>query len=86
MGAIIGHEMTHGFDDEGSQFDAQGNMKNWWTPEDKKNFDARGTCIANQFDAFVVEDNLHENGKLVEGESIADLGGIAIAYAPTKRH
>jgi predicted metalloendopeptidase len=80
-GAIIGHEMTHGFDDEGSQFDAQGNMKNWWTSEDKKNFDARGACIANQFDAFVVEDNLHENGKLVEGESIADLGGIAIAYA-----
>ena len=81
MGAIIGHEMTHGFDDEGSQFDAQGNMKNWWTPEDQKNFDARGACIANQFDGFLVEDKLHENGKLVEGESIADLGGLAIAYA-----
>ncbi|MFZ0963795.1 MAG: M13 family metallopeptidase [Terriglobia bacterium] len=81
MGAIIGHEMTHGFDDEGSQFDGQGNMKNWWTPEDQKNFDARGACIANQFDGFFVEDKLHENGKLVEGESIADLGGLAIAYA-----
>ena len=81
MGAIIGHEMTHGFDDEGSQFDAQGNMKNWWTPEDQKNFEARGACVANQFDGFVVEDNLHENGKLVEGESIADLGGLVIAYA-----
>ena len=81
MGAIIGHEMTHGFDDEGSQFDAHGNMKNWWTPEDQKNFEARGACIANQFDGFTVEDNLHENGKLVEGESIADLGGLAIAYA-----
>ncbi len=81
MGAVIGHEMTHGFDDEGSQFDGQGNMKNWWTPDDKKNFDARGACISSQFDAFVVEDTLHENGKLVEGESIADLGGVAIAYA-----
>jgi putative endopeptidase len=81
MGAIIGHEMTHGFDDEGSQFDGQGNLKNWWTPEDQKNFDARGACIAKQFDGFSVEDKLHENGKLVEGESIADLGGLAIAYA-----
>ena len=81
MGAIIGHEMTHGFDDEGSQFDAQGNMKNWWTPDDQKNFDARGACVASQFDGFFVEGNLHENGKLVEGESIADLGGLAISYA-----
>ena len=81
MGAIIGHEITHGFDDEGSQFDAQGNMKNWWTPEDEKNFEARGACIAKQFGDFVVEDNLKENGKLVEGESIADLGGLVIAYA-----
>ena len=81
MGAVIGHEMTHGFDDQGSQFDAQGNLKNWWTPEDKKNFDARGACIAKQFDGFQVEENLHENGKLVEGESIADLGGLTIAYA-----
>jgi putative endopeptidase len=81
MGAIIGHEMTHGFDDQGSQFDAQGNMRNWWTPDDQKNFEARGACVASQFDGFVVEENLHENGKLVEGESIADLGGLAIAYA-----
>ncbi|MDR3675019.1 MAG: M13 family metallopeptidase [Acidobacteriota bacterium] len=81
MGAIIGHEMTHGFDDEGSQFDAQGNFKNWWTPDDQKNFQARGACVASQFDGFFVEDKLHENGKLVEGESIADLGGLAIAYA-----
>ncbi len=81
MGAIIGHEMTHGFDDEGRQFDAQGNMKNWWTPDDQKKFEARGDCIVNQFSSFEVEDKLHENGKLVEGESIADLGGLAIAYA-----
>jgi len=81
MGAVIGHEMTHGFDDQGSQFDAQGNMKNWWTDEDQKSFEARGACIAKQFDGFFVEDKLHENGKLVEGESIADLGGLAVAYA-----
>lgn len=81
IGASIGHELTHGFDDEGSQFDAQGNLKNWWTPEDLKNFQARGECIAKQFDEFEVEPGLHENGKLEEGESIADLGGLVIAYA-----
>jgi putative endopeptidase len=81
MGATIGHELTHGFDDEGSQFDAQGNLKNWWTPEDLKNFQARGECVAKQFDEFEVEPGLHENGKLEEGESIADLGGLVIAYA-----
>ena len=80
MGSIIGHEMTHGFDDEGSQFDAQGNLRDWWTPEDHKNFEARADCIARQFDAFVVEGDLHENGKLVEGESIADLGGLTISH------
>jgi putative endopeptidase len=81
MGAVIGHELTHGFDDQGSKFDAQGNLKNWWTPEDLKNFQARGECIVKQFDSFEVEPGLHENGKLVEGESIADLGGLTIAYA-----
>ncbi len=81
MGAVIGHEMTHGFDDEGSKFDAQGNLRNWWTAQDKKNFDERGDCVAKQFDGFLVEKDLHENGKLVEGESIADLGGLTISYA-----
>jgi putative endopeptidase len=81
IGAVIGHELTHGFDDQGSKFDAQGNLKNWWTPEDLKNFQARGECIVKQFDSFEVEPGLHENGKLVEGESIADLGGLTIAYA-----
>ena len=57
MGAIIGHEMTHGFDDEGSQFDARGNMKNWWTPDDLKNFQGRGACIAKQFDGYQVAEN-----------------------------
>jgi predicted metalloendopeptidase len=80
IGAVIGHEMTHGFDDEGAQFDPQGNLKDWWTPEDLKEFKARGECIVKQFDGFAVEGALHENGKLVEGESIADLGGVVIAY------
>jgi len=81
MGAVIGHEITHGFDDAGSQFDAQGNLRNWWTPEDRKNFDERATCVQQQFDGYEVEPGLHENGKLVLGESIADLGGLAISYA-----
>jgi putative endopeptidase len=80
IGAVIGHEMTHGFDDQGAQYDAQGNLHNWWTPEDLKNFKERTACVEKQFDSFVVEDNLHENGKLVLGESIADLGGLTIAH------
>jgi putative endopeptidase len=81
IGAVIGHEITHGFDDEGARFDAQGNLKNWWTPEDLKNFQTRAACIVKQFDSFEVEPGLHENGKLVLGESIADLGGLTIAHA-----
>jgi putative endopeptidase len=85
MGAVIGHEMTHGFDDQGAKFDAVGNRSDWWTPEDLKNFQARGDCVAKQFDSYVVEEGLHENGKLVEGESIADLGGLTIAYAALEK-
>ncbi len=81
IGAVIGHEITHGFDDQGAQFDPRGNLKNWWTPEDLKTFQERGTCVAKQFDGYEVEKGLHENGKLVEGESIADLGGVTLAYA-----
>ena len=81
MGSVIGHEMTHGFDDQGAKFDAEGNLKNWWTPEDLKNFQERSQCIIDQFDAYEVEPGLHENGKLVVGESIADLGGLTIAHA-----
>jgi putative endopeptidase len=81
MGAVIGHEITHGFDDQGSKFDGKGNLKDWWTPEDLKNFQARAKCVSDQFDGYVVDGDLHENGKLVLGESIADLGGLAIAYA-----
>jgi putative endopeptidase len=85
MGSVIGHEMTHGFDDQGAKFDPQGNLSNWWTPEDLKNFQDRGECIARQFDAYEVEPGLHENGKLEEGESIADLGGLTIAYAAYRK-
>jgi predicted metalloendopeptidase len=80
IGAVIGHEMTHGFDDEGAKFDAKGNLRDWWTPDDYKNFEARGECIVKEFGGFQVEAGLNENGKLVEGESIADLGGLTIAY------
>jgi putative endopeptidase len=81
MGAVIGHEITHGFDDHGSEFDGHGNLKNWWTPDDLKNFKERAACVQTQFDGYVVDGDLHENGKLVLGESIADLGGLAISYA-----
>jgi putative endopeptidase len=81
MGAGIGHEITHGFDDAGSQFDGQGNLREWWSKDDRKNFDERATCVQTQFDGYEVEPGLHENGKLVLGESIADLGGLAISYA-----
>src|SRR6201988_646433 len=81
IGTVIGHEMTHGFDDQGAQFDPHGTLKNWWNPEDLKNFQERGECVAKQFDGYQVEKGLHENGKLVEGESIADLGGATLAYA-----
>lgn len=81
MGAVIGHEITHGFDDHGSKFDGKGNLKDWWTPADLQNFNARAKCVSDQFDGYVVDGDLHENGKLVLGESIADLGGLTIAYA-----
>ncbi len=81
VGAVIGHEMTHGFDDSGRQFDAQGNLKDWWTPEDAKNFKERAACVKEQFDSYEVQPGLHENGGLVLGESIADLGGLTVAFA-----
>jgi putative endopeptidase len=81
MGAVIGHEISHGFDDQGSKFDGKGNLQEWWTPDDRKNFTERGDCVVNQFNGYEVEPGLHQNGKLVLGESIADLGGLSIAYA-----
>ncbi len=80
IGAVIGHEMTHGFDDEGRQYDAQGNMKDWWTKQDEEKFDNRAERIINQFDSYIAVDTLHINGKLTEGENIADLGGINISF------
>lgn len=80
MGAVIGHEISHGFDDEGRRFDAAGNLSEWWTSDDLKKFTARADCVIKQFDSYVVEGDIHQNGKLVVGESIADLGGLAIAY------
>jgi putative endopeptidase len=81
MGSVIGHEMTHGFDDQGAQFSATGNFENWWAPEDLKNFKERSQCVVDQFSKFQVEPGLNLTGKLVVGESIADLGGLVIAYA-----
>ena len=81
MGSVIGHEMTHGFDDQGRQYDASGNLSNWWTDADMAKFKERAECIVKQFDGFEVEQGLFQNGKLVQGESIADLGGLVVAYA-----
>ncbi len=85
MGAVIGHEMTHGFDDQGSQFDAEGNLKDWWTPTDKIAFQARAQRLEKQFDEYVGYDTMHVNGKLTLGENIADLGGLTIAFAAMKK-
>lgn len=80
MGAIIGHEITHGFDDMGSQFDAEGNLVNWWTDADREEFERRAAVLVEQFDAYVAVDDLHVNGELTLGENIADLGGLQMAY------
>ena len=80
IGAVIGHELTHGFDDQGSLFDADGNLKNWWTAEDKKKFHEKADALVKQYDASVALDDLHVNGKLTLGENLADLGGLTIAY------
>lgn len=79
IGAVIGHETTHGFDDEGSQYDGHGNLRNWWTKKDLANFKARAACIAKQYSGYAV-DGSHLNGHLVTGEAIADLGGLKLAY------
>jgi putative endopeptidase len=79
IGAVIGHEITHGFDDQGSQFDGHGNLSDWWTETDKKRFQAGVDCIADQFSQYTVDGGLHVKGKLVTGEAIADLGGLLLA-------
>ncbi|MFQ5748901.1 MAG: M13 family metallopeptidase [Planctomycetota bacterium] len=85
MGAVIGHEITHGFDDAGSQFDSDGNLRNWWSPKDKEEFQKRAAVLADQFDQYEAVDGLHVNGKLTLGENIADLGGLTIAHAALKK-
>lgn len=84
IGAVIGHEMSHGFDDSGSQYDAAGNLKNWWTAEDKAKFDAKTKALGEQFDAYTVLDTVHVIGKLTMGENIGDLGGLNAAYTAFK--
>lgn len=86
IGMVIGHEMTHGFDDQGAKFDATGNLRNWWTAEDLKDFQERADCIATQYGAFPVEEGLKLQGKLVTGEAIADLGGATLAYRAYQKH
>ncbi len=84
MGAVIGHEMTHGFDDQGRKFDADGNLRDWWTAKDLKNYEERSRCVEQQYDSYVF-DGQHVNGKLVLGEATADLGGLGIAYKAYKK-
>jgi putative endopeptidase len=79
-GGTIGHELTHGFDDEGSQFDAKGNLKNWWKEDDRKKFDERTKCVSDQYSTYVVVDDVHINGELTKREDVADLGGEILAY------
>jgi putative endopeptidase len=81
IGVVIGHEMTHGFDDSGAKFDPKGNLENWWTAEDLAKFKTRAQCIIDQFDSYEVQPGIFQKGRLVTGESIADLGGLAIAFA-----
>jgi putative endopeptidase len=80
IGVVIGHEISHGFDDQGAQYDYLGRLRNWWTDADLKNFQGRAACVSDQFDHYFIEENVHHNGKLVLGESIGDLGGAKIAY------
>jgi putative endopeptidase len=83
-GGTVGHELTHGFDDEGSQYDAKGNLKDWWTKEDREKFDARTKCVEDQYSSYVAVDDVHINGKLTLGENVADLGGEILAYMAWK--
>jgi endothelin-converting enzyme/putative endopeptidase len=83
-GATIGHELTHGFDDEGRQFDAKGNLHDWWTKKDSEEFEKRTACIADQYSQYTVVDDIKINGKLTVGEDAADLGGTILAYMAWK--
>jgi len=80
IGAVIGHELTHGFDDEGKKFDGKGNLNDWWTAEDTKNFQSRTDCVVNEYGGFTAVDDVKVNGKLTLGENTADNGGLLLAY------
>jgi len=84
-GSTIGHEITHGFDDQGSQFDEKGNLREWWTPDDRKKFQQRTATIVKQFNDYVVLDSLHVNGDATQGENIADLGGMLLGLDAFKK-
>jgi endothelin-converting enzyme/putative endopeptidase len=84
-GATIGHELTHAFDDEGRQFDALGNLRDWWTPADAKGFEQRIQCVRDQYAGYTVVDDIHINSKLTSGEDVADLGGTLLAYIAWKK-
>ena len=80
IGAAIGHELTHGFDDEGRQFDAQGNLRDWWTAPDAKQFEERAACFVDQYSNYTAVEDVKVNGKLTLGENTADNGGLRVAY------
>ncbi|HET9838154.1 MAG TPA: M13 family metallopeptidase, partial [Candidatus Angelobacter sp.] len=83
-GGTIGHELTHGFDDQGAKFDSHGNLRDWWTKEDKQKFEERTKCVADQYEQYVVVDDIHINSRLTLGEDVADLGGEILAYIAWK--
>jgi putative endopeptidase len=85
IGYVIGHEISHGFDDEGAQFDAEGRLRNWWTDGDLEQFRARGQCVVDQFEGYFIEPGIHHNGKLVLGEAIGDLAGAKLAWLGFKK-
>jgi putative endopeptidase len=85
IGVVIGHELTHGFDDSGSRYDGEGNLKMWWTDADRKKFEEKVDCVSTQFSSYEVEPGLNINGKLTLGENTADLGGMAIAFDAFKK-
>jgi putative endopeptidase len=85
IGFVIGHELTHGFDDQGAQFDGDGNMKNWWSKDDQTKFEAKGQCVADQYGTFEAAPKQFVNGKLTLGEDIADLGGVKMAFRAYKK-
>jgi predicted metalloendopeptidase len=85
IGVVIGHELTHGFDDQGSKFDAEGNLKNWWTDKDREEFEKRTDCIANEYSSFIAVDDVHLNGRLTLGENTADNGGLHVALMSLRK-